>query len=210
MKPVELRAETRNVVGKNVRFLRRQGIIPANVFGHGIDSCAVQVDSGLLQQILSRVGRARIISLKVDGAESPRMVLVREVQKNPVSGKLLHVDFYQVKMTEKITAQIPLRLKGESPAEKLHKGTLLQELSLVEVECLPADLPSHLEADVSTLVEIDQAIYARDIPLPAGVVLVTDPERMVARIEPIKAEEVKPAAEAAPAEKKEVAPSEEK
>lgn len=217
MKLLELQVETRKVLGKKVRFLRRQGVIPANVFGHNVASCAVQVDAGLLRQVLSRAGRTRLISLNLDNTESPQMVLVRGVQRDPLTGKLLHVDFYQVKMTEKITAEVPLILKGESPAEKLHKGTLLQELLTMEIECLPADLPSHLEVDVSVLAEIDQAIHARDIPLPSGVILVIAPDRMVARIEAIRAEaeEAKPAAkavvEAAPAAaKKEAARSEEK
>ncbi len=199
MKPLELEAGQRQVLGKKVGFLRRQGITPANVFGHGIPSVALQIKTALLHQTLARAGTTRLITLKVDNTD-PRMVLVQGIQRDLVRGQLVHVDFYQVKMTEKLKAEVPLVLVGDAPAVKEKHGMLLQYLDSLHIECLPADLPHRLEIDLSGLKELDQAILAKDVPLPKGVALLTESEQVVARVERPPVEEVveaKPAAEVA-------------
>ena len=120
---MELKATTRVVLGKKVRFLRREGVIPVHLFGHGIDSTALQCDAAELQSVLAEAGKTRLIGLKLDKARKPRNVLVRETQRDPRTGKLLHVDFYQVRMAEKMKVEVPVVLVGEAPALKT-KGTV--------------------------------------------------------------------------------------
>ena len=181
MERAELQATTREILGKKVNALRRSGLTPANLYGHGVKSIALQLETPALRKVLSRVGQSSLLSLKVDGA-TPRLVLIRGVQREPRSGELLHVDFYQVKAAEKLRASVPLVPVGEAPMVKDLGGTLLHNLNSVEVECLPTDLPPSLEVDLSSLTNYDQAIHVKDISLPDGVTLLSDPEELVARV----------------------------
>jgi len=202
MDKIELKAGKRQVLGKKVRFLRRQGITPANVFGRGIDSTAVQINTADLKHTIGRAGKTSLISLKVEGEKTPRMVILRDIHCYPLDGELLHADLYQVSMAEKIRLEIPLSFVGEAPAVKDLDGILLHELSSVEVECLPGDMPHRIEVDISALKEIDQAIHVSDLKIPRGVSLLTDPEKAVVLVtgRRIEAEEEKVAVEEAEAE----------
>ena len=182
MEQIELEAAKRDVFGKKVRFLRRQGITPVHVFGHGIESLALQCDTANLQRILARSGQTRIINLKIDDEKSPRTVMAREVQQDILKGSLLHVDFYQVKMTEVIEVDVPIILVGEAPALKDKENMLAQELNTLSIECLPANIPDSIEVDVSSLTEPDEAIRVRDIVPGEGITILNDPEVMLARI----------------------------
>lgn len=200
MKELELEATKRELLGKKVKSLRRQGIVPAHVYGNSVDSLALQIEAKALQKVLSLAGETGVIHLKVAGAKQPRMVLMRQVQRDPVSGEWLHVDFYQVKMTEKIKAEVPLVFTGEPPAVKSKGAIPLHSLNTLHVEALPGNLPRSIEVDLSRLEEVDQAIFAKDISLPENVTLVTDPEQMVVKVAGARREEeveVKPAAAAA-------------
>jgi large subunit ribosomal protein L25 len=190
-----LSAQRRTVVGKKVRRLRRDGIIPANVFGRGRDSAAIQVGAHDLQRLLARHGGSRIISLRVDGTDEA--TLLRHVQRDPRTGAIEHVDFMHVEMTQKIRARVPVRLIGEAPAVRQLGGVLLHITDAIEVECLPRDLPEALELDVSGLDQLDATLHVRDIPLPRGVELLADPDETVVRLTPPRmVEEVAPAAPA--------------
>jgi len=182
MDQIELNAAKRDVLGKKVRFLRRQGITPVHIFGHGIESLALQCDTANLQQVLTQTGQTRIINLIIDGEKTPRTVMVRETQQNILKGDLLHVDFYQVKMTEVIDVDVPIILVGEAPALRNKENMLAQELNELSVQCLPADIPNSIEVDVSSLAEPDQAIRVGDIVLGEGITILNDPEVMLARI----------------------------
>jgi len=182
MEQIELNAAKRDILGKKVRFLRREGITPVHVFGHGIESLALQCDTSTLQQVLSQTGQTRVINLKVDGETTPRTVMVRETQQNILKGDLLHVDFYQVKMTEVIDVDVPIFLVGEAPALRNKENMLSQELNELSIQCLPANIPNSIEIDVSSLTEPDQTIRVSDIVPGEGVTIVNDPEVMVARI----------------------------
>ncbi|HEY32591.1 MAG TPA: 50S ribosomal protein L25 [Dehalococcoidia bacterium] len=182
MEQIELHASKRDVLGKKVRFLRRQGITPVHVFGHGIESLALQCDTANLQRVLARSGQTRIINLKIDDEKSPRTVMAREVQQDILKGSLLHVDFYQVKMTEAIEVDVPIVLVGEAPALKNKENMLAQELNELSIECLPANIPNSIEVDVTSLTEPDDAIRVRDIVPGEGVTILNDPEAMLARI----------------------------
>jgi len=182
MEQIELEAARREVNRKKVRFLRREGITPANMYGHGLESVALQLDTKKLKQILARAGKTDLISLKVSESDAPVMVLVREVQKHPVNNDVLHVDFYQVKMTEKIKAEVPLVLVGEAPALKKKNISLLHLIDTLHIEALPDHLPHNLQVDISHLEETEQSIFVKDIPLSSDITLLTDPEQLVVKI----------------------------
>jgi len=182
MDQIELEITKREVLGKKVRFLRRQGITPVHLFGHGIESMALQGDTAKLQQVLTEAGEAKVISLKLDNEKRPRSVLVREVQVDSLKGRLLHVDFYQVKMTEEVKVEVPITLVGEAPALKLRANMLMQELDTLTVECLPAKIPASVELDISSLTEAGQMVRVKDIELEKGVTILNDPELVVVKI----------------------------
>ncbi|MDH5363572.1 MAG: 50S ribosomal protein L25 [Dehalococcoidia bacterium] len=182
MDQIELEITKREVLGKKVRFLRRQGITPVHLFGHGIESMALQCDTAKLQQVLTEAGEAKVISLKLDNEKRPRSVLVREVQVDSLKGGLLHVDFYQVKMTEEVKVEVPITLVGEAPALKLRANMLMQELDTLTVECLPAKIPASVELDISSLTEAEQMVRVKDIELEKGVTILNDPELVVVKV----------------------------
>lgn len=209
MDRIELRAEPRSVLGKQVRALRRTGTVPANIYGHG-RSTAVQIPAKETEQVLSRAGRTHLVYLTMDGG-GPTTVVVKDYQRHPIKRSLLHVDFYRVAMTETLRIDVPVRLVGDAPGIKEYEATVFQPLTTLSAESLPADLPDVLEVDVSGLHEIDSAVYVRDIQAPSGVTILTDPDEIVVKLlaptievepdEPVAAaEEAGEAAEAAQSE----------
>jgi large subunit ribosomal protein L25 len=184
----ELKISRRDVTGKKVRFLRREGVIPANLYGPGIESVPLQAETAVLKRLLLKVGRDALISLKVDGDKKPRMVMLRDIQRDPLTGNLLHIDLFQVEMTHKVRADVPILFVGEAPAAKSSRVMLIESLTELHVEALPADLPPHIEVDLSALEEIDQAIHVRDIAAGDGVEVLTDPDQVIARVMESKVE----------------------
>lgn len=182
MEKIELQVKTREISGKKVRFLRRQNITPVHLLGHGIDSLTLQCDTPQLQRVLSQAGKTRLVSLKLDESKKPRNVVVREIQKDAVTGRLLHVDFYQVRMEEKIKVEVPIVLVGEAPALKVKDNTLVQELTILNIECLPDQIPNSVEVNLSPLTEADQSIQVKSIALGAGITILNDPEQTIARV----------------------------
>lgn len=195
-----VRAERRAVLGKAVRRLRRRGLTPANLFGPEIESLALQIETRFVQNTLERLHRAALIDLYVDG-EGPRTVLLKGIERLPRTLEVAHVDFYQVPRGKPISAEVPLRLVGESPAVR-QGGVLFHPLTTLEVQCLPRDLPEWIDVDLSRLVEIDDAIHVGDLALPVGVTTRADPETLVAKVMPptVEREEAEAAAEAAATE----------
>ncbi len=180
MDAVTLDVEQRSATGKKVRALRRQKITPIHVYGKGTPSLSLQVDTVELYRTLNLVGRTTPLTLRVNGDE--HFVVVREVQRHPVSDQLIHVDFLQVSRTERMRVEVPLVIEGEAPAARMEETMLSQDLHSVEVEGLPTDLPSSLTVDISSLDELDKAIRAADLELPPSVDLVTDPEALIVRV----------------------------
>jgi large subunit ribosomal protein L25 len=195
---VELTAEKRMVTGKQVRQLRREGWVPGVMYGHGFEPVPLQFEERSLAHILSKVGGSQLVGINVKGDKQPEMALVRDVQRDPIRGNFLHVDFYRVRMTERLTAEVPLVIVGESPVIEAREGILLQGISAIEVECLPGDLVDSIEVDLSDLVEIDQGIYVRDLAVPAGIEILTDVDEMIVRVVPLEAEEIEVEEELAP------------
>jgi large subunit ribosomal protein L25 len=187
---VELTAEKRAALGKQVKQLRRQGWVPGVMYGHGFSSLALQFEERSLRQVLSNVSGSQLVNIKIKGVKQPEIALVRDVQRDPIRGTFLHVDFYRVQMTERLTAEIPLITVGASPVVEARTGILLQGISAIEVECLPGDLVDAIEVDLSELVEIDQALYVRDLAVPAGIDVLADADEMVVRVVPPEAEEL--------------------
>ncbi len=190
MEKIELVATNREILGKKVRFLRRQGITPVHLFGHNVESLALQCDTAQLQRVLAQTGQTRLISLKLDKAKQPSNVIVREVQREPIKGKLLHVDLYQVSMEEKIRVDVPIVPVGEAPALKLKGNFLAQELDSLAIECLPDEIPSSVELDLSSLIEAEQAIRVKDIELGDEITVLNNPEQLVVKISVQAAEEL--------------------
>ena len=190
MDQIELKVSKRETLGKKVRFLRREGITPVHLFGHGIESLALQCDTANLKQVLAEAGQTALVNLKVDGEKGPRTVMVREVQTLSLENELLHVDLYQVEMAELIKVEVPVILVGEAPALKSRENILTHELNTLSVECLPAKIPASIEVDLSSLTEPDQALRVKDIELDKEVAVLNDPELVVARIRPRPVERV--------------------
>ncbi|MFH0942328.1 MAG: 50S ribosomal protein L25 [Chloroflexota bacterium] len=187
----ELKVFRRAVTGKKVSSLRRQGITPVHLYGHGVESESLQCETAGLKRLLVQSGRTGLINLQVSGEKAPKNVLVREVQRAPDTGELLHVDFFQVSMAEKIKVKVPLVLVGESPALRQKQNMIEHGLTSLEVECLPGEIPAQIELDISGLTEAEQAIRVKDIPLARQITLLDDPDRMVVRItsRPLEIEE---------------------
>lgn len=190
MNKIELQATKREILGKKVRFLRRQGATPVHIFGHGIESVALQCDTAKLQRGLAQAGQTGLISLAVDGEKGPRHVIVRELQREPRTGELLHVDFYQVKMGEKVTVEVPIVFIGEAPALKSKESTLVQALNTLSIECLPDKIPASVELDISALTEAEQALRVKDLKLDKDFTIINDPDVVLARISVRRAEKV--------------------
>ena len=208
MKGLALPASKRNVLGKKTRFLRRQGIIPTHLFGHGLESIHLQCDTAELQRIIAQAGTTRLIALEIEGDKEPRSVFIREIQRDACTGVLLHIDFYQVREKERIKVDVPIVPVGEAPALKEKGRSLIHGITSLSVECLPDRLPPQIEVDLSPLEGVEQAIYVKDIAISPDITVITAPDQLVmkvseARVE--KVEEVVVEAEAVEAE----APTEE-
>ena len=191
-----LDAQTREVLGKKVAHLRREGRLPAVVFGHGKESLPVTVDTHEFQLLRRRIAGSTLVDLSVDGKKA-HPVLIHDVQISPVTRQMLHAELFLVRMTEEITMDIPVVTIGEAPAVKDHGGTLLHALETLKVKSLPAHLPERFEVSIDGLVDFDTQIHVRDIAIPADVTLLTDPDEMVVRVQPPRVETEAPTVEAA-------------
>ena len=202
MAQLELKAQSREVLGKGVKVLRRQNITPLHLFGSGIESMALQSETALVEKSVSMAGETRLISLTVDKERKARPVLVRGVQKDPISRKLLHVDLYQVKMGEKVSVEVPIVLVGEAPALQVKGNSLLQALDSLAIESLPDKIPANVKLDISSLTEAGQSLRVKDIQVEPGTTVTSDLDQMVVIVvsrPEEKAPEKAPAAEAAAA-----------
>lgn len=182
MADVELQVDPRTVTGKKVKALRRQGIIPAHLYGHDTESLAVQAPTQAVMNLLRTASRNAIIDLQINGEEDPRPVVLRGIQRNPVTGELLHIDFFQISLTETLRSEVPLVLTGEAPAVTVYGGVLLQSLNHITVEALPTAIPENIEVDVSHLEEIDSSIFVRDLVFPPDVEVDADLDQVVAKV----------------------------
>ncbi len=182
MEGLTLKATTRDILGKKTRFLRRQGITPAHLFGHSLKSLALQCDTAELQHLIAQAGTSTLFNLEIDSEKRPRKVLVREIQKDVFGKQLLHVDFYQIRKTEKIKADIPIVLVGEAPAMTVKRRLLAQTLASLSVECLPDKLPPEIRVDLSPLEEVEQAIHVKDLVLDPAITVANNPNQLIVKV----------------------------
>jgi len=190
MEQILLNTTARTVIGKQVRALRRQGQAPLVMYGAHIDPVPLQADAKELARVVRQAGGSRLISVSTGGRT--HMALARAVQREPISGQILHVDLLAVLMTERITVEVPIVLEGKSPAVRRGEGILVTGINSVEVECLPGDLIDSIRVDLERLANVGDALYVSDLNVPAAVKVLADPEEMVARVTYLAAEEAVP------------------
>lgn len=187
MEKLQLKTSKRSTVGRKVKTLRRQGQLPANVYGKKVKSQAVQVEEKEFAKIFSKARETGVVELILDDGKRP--VLIHNVQRHPVSGKILHVDFYQVDLKEKVTAKVPVAIVGESPAIKDKVGVLLTLVSELEVESLPTDLPEKIEIDISHLSAVDQTIKIADLKVSQKIKILADSSKELVKVAPLVSKE---------------------
>ena len=181
MQTVALKAEKRTVLGRKVKGLRKQGIIPAHVFGHKVKTEHVQVHASEFLKVFEKTGETGIIDLAVDSQKKP--VLVKNVQLHPVTDVPLHIDFYQVNLSEKVKVNVPIEIVGEAPAVHRKIGVLLTPVSELEIEALPADLPEKIEVDVEKFENVGDEIKVKDLKIDRSKIEVhADQELVIAQI----------------------------
>ncbi|MCZ6789164.1 MAG: 50S ribosomal protein L25 [Chloroflexi bacterium] len=180
--PLTLELEPRTVVGKKVRQLRRQGITPVHLYGMGIEPLSVQAESAAVQRLAVQAGGNIPISVTVKGHQKPYFAFIREVQRHPLTEAILHVDFYQVTMTEVMQTEVPIYLTGEAPGVRMLNGVLFQALHSFRVECLPLDVPQYVELDIAQLDDFEKALHISDISVGDKVTVLNDPDDVIARV----------------------------
>jgi large subunit ribosomal protein L25 len=201
-----LAAEPRDIVGKKVAALRRDGRLPAVVFGRGVESTSVSIDTHDFELLRRKIGSNALVDLSVDGKKS-QPVLIHGVQVHPVTRRPLHVDLFVVRMTEELTVDVPLVPTGSSRAIIDDGGTLLHSLESVKVKALPDHLPQSIEYSIDSLVDFDASIHVRDLEIPEDVTLLNDLDEVVAKVQAprVEIEEVPVAAEGEEGEEGEAA-----
>lgn len=188
---IEIKAVKRGVSGKGVQALRKDGLMPAVVYGPKQEATPIEMNQREFAKALDKAGESTVISLSVDG--EAHNVLIHDVDYDPVTNVARHADFYAIVKGQKVTVEIPLTFVGESPAVK-QGGNLVKALHEIEIEADPMSLPHELTVDISSLVEMNSHIVAKDIVLPAGVSLVTAEDEVVATVVLAKEEEEAPVA----------------
>lgn len=190
----EIAAERRVIRGKKVKTLREKGLVPATLYGHHLAPVSLQVDRGVMEEFLRHGQAAGLFRLKV-GRDKPQSVLIKQYQRHPVRKELLHVDFYGVSLREKVKAHIPLRFVGQAPVAESHDVVIVRAVDQVDVECFPADLPTHLDVDLSGLESLDSIVHLRDLSAGPKVTILGPQDEVVVSVTASSKEEIGPPAE---------------
>ena len=188
MAVVSLKAEKRVVLGKKVKKLRKQGQIPAVMYGRKTDPLSLTLDRKEFLKVSKIAGESTLIDLEIAGNKENK-VLIRHLQRHPVSDEIVHVDLYQVDMTSEIETEIPLAFTGTSAAVTELEGNLITSADSIKVKCLPNKLVSEIEVDISALKTFEDLIHIKDINVPEGLVVLDDAETVVAQVTPPRSEE---------------------
>lgn len=182
MEKVQLQTTARDMSHRNAKHLYREGLIPGNLYGHNVANIHVGLNQIEFEKVLRKAGESTLIELLLpDGGM--RNVLIQRVDRHYLSSRPIHVDFYEVKMTEKLTATVQIEFIGESHAVKVMGGTLVKALSEVEVECLPGDLPHQIDVDISVLNNFEDQITVADLKVSDKVEIKAEPDEMVAKVQ---------------------------
>ena len=172
----------REVTGKKVKNLRKQGYVPVHFYGRDVESLALQVELKPLRKVIAAAGANVPIKVTIEGRDAEDICFLREAQRHPVSEELLHIDFYRVDVTRMVRAEVPVILDGEAPAVRNMGGVLLQPLSTLEVEALPLDMPASFQIDVTGLEDFEGAVRIGDIHLSEGVTILREDDEVLARV----------------------------
>lgn len=208
MDSISLTARPRSETGRHVQAVRRDGAVPAVLYGHKVTPQALAIDAKEMERTWQHAGRTHLVDVHVEGQKGARKALIKDLQFHPRSGRMLHVDLFAVNLREKITSDVPVIVVGESPAVQQRLGQVQQVVSSVRVEALPSELPPQLTVDISGLTEVDQAVTLGEIELPKGVALVhADPSETVVKIAQVRVREEEPSAEAEAAAEEGEAPA---
>lgn len=183
---VVLSAKIRQDFGNKVKNLRKQGLLPAVLYGPEIKNLPLAVDLKAFKKVYKEAGESSLISLKIEGEEKEFVVLIHGVEKHSLSLKPIHVDFYQPRLKEKVEATVPLVFTGESKAVKDLKGTLIKNISEVEVKALPVDLPREIKVNIEALETFEDNIKVSDLQVPEGVEILKEPKEVVASVTPLE------------------------
>ncbi len=183
MNKTKVQVSNRKLVGKKVKQLRKQNQIPGVIFGMGKKSEPISITSQELNRLYETAGESGLLELEVNGGQLVNAI-ISEVQKHPLTEQLIHVNFRQVNLTEKISTKVPVVLEGEAPIVKTGEGIALHLLNEIEVTCLPQDIPHEIRVDITTLTQIDAALQVKDLPIDhTKVQLEADPEDFVVKID---------------------------
>ena len=196
---VIIKAEKRTVIGKKVQALRRSGILPGVIYGRHLEAFPIQMNAHETSLKLSKLSSSSLVTIDVDG--QTYAVIVRDRQRDPIYGRLVHVDFLAVSLTETLRTTVAVGLTGEAPVSKLGDFVILHNLYELEIECLPQDLPAKIEVDISGLMSIDDSITVADLKLGDKITVLTDPEEVIVSVSYAQQE---PAAEGEAVEEPEV------
>ncbi len=188
MEKVKLAAETREIFGRKTKKGRKEGLIPAVVYGRGIKAKSLWIKALDFINLIKKSGESTVIDLKIDNKDDEN-VIIYETQRDPVSGKFIHADFFQVRMDEKIEMEVELIYTGDAPAVKEMGGVLVKNMDRITVKCLPADLPSEIKVDVSGLKTFDDRVCIKDLNIPSKIKVDLIPETVVALVAPPRSEE---------------------
>lgn len=188
MEQLELNATLREITGKKVKRLRREGLVPGIIYGHGVGSVPLKFDAHDLELLVSQAGGSTLVKIFVEGTDEPYTAIVRDVQRHILKRNVTHIDLQALSMTEKVRVDIPLILINPAEALEEMDAMLLQQLNEVAVECLPGDLVGSIEVDVSDMSEIGDSISLSDVTPPSGIEFLTPVDETVALISAIEEE----------------------
>jgi len=187
MQKIEIQAQPRTIIGRASKQLRKQGILPSVLYGHGFKSMPLQVSIKDFEKVFKSAGESTLIYVRVGDQQYP--VIIHDVTIDGRTDSIVHADFYKVKLDEKITTEVPLAFKGESAAVKNFGAILVKNISHVDVEGFPQDLPHEIIVDISVLSDVGKHISVKDLPVPANVVIKTGADETVAVIQAARTEE---------------------
>jgi large subunit ribosomal protein L25 len=188
MTKINLQSTIREETGNQLKEKRQQGFLPSIVYGHGINPIKIWINGLNLEKVYRQAGENTIIELDA-GTKEKMNVLIQEIQTDPLSGKITHADFFQVRMDEKIEKEVPLEFIGEAPAVKELGGILVRSLDELPVKCLPADLPSKIDVDIQLLKTFDDHIKVSDLPIGKNIQVMVELDTIVALVTPPRSEE---------------------
>jgi large subunit ribosomal protein L25 len=188
---IVIEAQKRTIKGKQVGALRRQGVLPGIIYGRigkeQLEPIAIQMDLHDVSQTIKKLTGSSLVTLDVEGDKYP--AILHEVQRDIIYGTLRHVDFMAVSLSETLQTAVPIELIGQAPAEINMAAVVVTGISELEIECLPQELPERIEVDATVLVDTNSVIYVKDLDLPENIIVLTDPEELVAGVTYVTIEE---------------------